>query len=174
MYSNTTLVDSLPVLSAAHRSANSLGKPLQQVWINAHKIARQLPSLLKEVSIDFGTSDKIFSSQWLSETEILIGSKCNKVQLKSFQVNYSSYSSYSSQLFPIDLGDGRKLEIPRLSKAGAVPSSTTSCGIHCVSVSPGGDYIATGGQNPNYLALYSLPHILPLVLGEVSTTKALV
>ena len=68
----------------------------------------------------------------------------------------------------IDISDGRKLEIPRLCKAGALPSFTTSCGIHSVSVSPGGEYIATGGQNPNYLALYSLPHILPLALGEVS------
>lgn len=75
-----TLNDScLPVLSPAQRCANSLGKPLQQIWINTQEIARQLPSLLKEINIDFGTSDKIFSSQWLSETEILIGSKCNKV-----------------------------------------------------------------------------------------------
>jgi hypothetical protein len=71
------------------------------------------------------------------------------------------------QLFLIDVGDGRKLEIPRLSKAGPLPSSTNSCGIHSVSVSHGGEYIATGGHNPNYLALYSLPHILPLALGEV-------
>lgn len=71
--------NSLPVLSSAQRCANSLGKPLQQIWFNAQKIARQLPHLLKEINIDFGTSDKIFSSQWLSETEVLIGSKCNKV-----------------------------------------------------------------------------------------------
>lgn len=76
----TSLGDSrLPVLSPAHRSASILGQPLQQIWINTQKIARSLPFLLKEINIDFGTSDKIFSSQWLSETEILIGSKCNKV-----------------------------------------------------------------------------------------------
>lgn len=49
-----------------------------------------------------------------------------------------------------------------------MPCSTDSCGIHSVSVSPGGEYVATGGQNPNYLAVYSLPHILPFALGEVS------
>lgn len=73
-----------------------------------------------------------------------------------------------SQLFLIDISDGSKLEIPRLSNSGPVPSSTTSCGIHSISISPGGEYVATGGQNPNYLALYSLPQILPLTLGEVS------
>ncbi len=79
MQYSTTLNSTLPVLSSAHRCANSLGKPLQQIWINTQKIARRLPHLLNEINIDFGTSDKIFSSQWLSETEILIGSKCNKV-----------------------------------------------------------------------------------------------
>ena len=69
------------VQSPAHRSANSLGQPLQHLWVNSERIASRLPNLLKEINIDFGTSDKIFSSEWLSETEILIGSKCNKVNL---------------------------------------------------------------------------------------------
>ncbi len=55
-------------------------EPLKSVWINPMDIARRLPTLLREVDIDFGNSDKIFSSQWLSESKILIGSKCNKVK----------------------------------------------------------------------------------------------
>lgn len=61
-----------------------------------------------------------------------------------------------------------------LSKSGAVPSSTNSCGIHSVKISPGGGYIATGGRNPNYLAIYSLPHLLPLALGEVSDVTIII
>ena len=158
--------------SPAQRSANSLGRPLQQVWINAQKIARHLPTLLKETSIDIGTSDKIFSSQWLSETEILIGSKCNRVCTTLFTIMLEHYiinfAYMIFQLFLIDIKDGNKWEIPRLCTSGPVPSSTTSCGIHSISISPGGEYVATGGQNPNYLAIYSLPQILPLTLGEVS------
>ena len=71
------------------------------------------------------------------------------------------------QLFVIDISDGRWLEIPRLSRPSALASSTASCGIHSISVSPGRQYVATGGHHPNYLALYHLPHILPLALGEV-------
>ena len=43
-------------------------------------IARRVPLLTREIALDFGTSDKVFSSQWLSETHILIGTKCNKVR----------------------------------------------------------------------------------------------
>lgn len=59
--------------------ANILGLPWKPVWINPYEIARRLPNLIRELPINLGTSDKIFSSQWLSETEVLIGSKCNKV-----------------------------------------------------------------------------------------------
>ena len=153
--------------SPAQRHADSLGIPLQHVWINSNKIARCLPSLLKEVTIDIGTSDKIFSSQWLSETEVLIGSKCNKVQTHSIIIIQHKCNN-ELQLFLIEISDGSMLEIPRLSNAGPVPSSTPSCGIHSISISPGGDFVATGGHNPNYLAVYNLPQIRPLTLGEVS------
>lgn len=79
MIQHSSVLENNRVHSPAQRCANNLGQPLQHVWINAQKIARHLPTLLKETNIDIGTSDKIFSSQWLSETEILIGSKCNRV-----------------------------------------------------------------------------------------------
>ena len=49
--------------------------------INPLTVARCVPKLTREIPLDFGTSDKVFSSQWLSETELLIGTKCNKVKL---------------------------------------------------------------------------------------------
>lgn len=65
--------------SGMYTCAKGLGLSLNPVWIDPEAIARRLPNLLREIKIDFGTSDKLFSSQWLSETELLIGSKCNKV-----------------------------------------------------------------------------------------------
>lgn len=79
MIQYSSVLENNRVHSPAQRCAVSIGYPLQHVWINAQKIARHLPTLLKETSIDIGTCDKIFSSEWLSETEILIGSKCNRV-----------------------------------------------------------------------------------------------
>ncbi len=48
-------------------------------WMNAQYIARRVPQLMREIPISVGTSDKVFSSEWLSETTLLIGTKCNKV-----------------------------------------------------------------------------------------------
>ncbi len=56
------------------------GYPLNPVaWMNAQYIARRVPQLMREIPISVGTSDKVFSSEWLSETTLLIGTKCNKV-----------------------------------------------------------------------------------------------
>ena len=56
------------------------GYPLKPItWINAQAIARRIPQLMREISFDMGTSDKVFSSQWLSEYTVLLGTKCNKV-----------------------------------------------------------------------------------------------
>ena len=56
------------------------GYPLNpSTWMNAESIARRVPQLMREIPIDIGSSDKVFSSEWLTETTVLIGTKCNKV-----------------------------------------------------------------------------------------------
>ena len=42
-------------------------------------LARRLPCLLSEKKLDFGSCDKIFTSDWLSEDQVVVGTKCNKV-----------------------------------------------------------------------------------------------
>ena len=42
-------------------------------------LARRLPCLLNEKKLDFGSCDKIFTSDWLSEDQVVVGTKCNKV-----------------------------------------------------------------------------------------------
>ena len=42
-------------------------------------LARRLPFLLSEKKLNFGNCDKIFSSSWLSEDQVVVGTKCNKV-----------------------------------------------------------------------------------------------
>ena len=44
-----------------------------------YDLARRLPYLLSEKKLDFGNCDKIFSSSWLSEDQVVVGTKCNKV-----------------------------------------------------------------------------------------------
>jgi len=61
------------------------GYPLNlTTWMNAESIARRVPQLMREIPIDIGSSDKVFSSEWLTETTLLVGTKCNKVPVNNY------------------------------------------------------------------------------------------
>ena len=45
-------------------------------------VAQRLPHLLREKQLRWNESDKIFTSQWLSESSVLVGTKCNKVSVQ--------------------------------------------------------------------------------------------
>lgn len=44
-------------------------------------VSSKIPYLLTETQIDLENHDKIFTSHWISENEIIVGTKCNKVNI---------------------------------------------------------------------------------------------
>ena len=92
--------------------------------------------MLEEREFSEKTSDKIFAATWLNNSNILMGTKDNKLLL-----------------LDVDSKSGSPCrEIPRPRAPDRRFSTTNpgwgSCGIHCCELSPSGDLLATGGMDP--------------------------
>ena len=70
------------------------------------------------------------------------------------------------QLFVVNTATDSLLDIPQLRLEGSA-SISTSCGIHTIGASEERRYLATGGEDPTHLAIYGLPEMQPLAIGEV-------
>lgn len=110
-------------------------------------ISQLMPQLFRERQYSLGQINKIFTSQWLNNHQVVFGTKCNKLEV-------------------IDLNTGNIDHIPSLKSSNNSVPANCPCGIHSIAINPSRTLLATGAINTNDLAVYKLPTFDPLCVGE--------
>ncbi|XP_076258429.1 DDB1 and CUL4 associated factor 12-like protein [Rhynchophorus ferrugineus] len=120
-----------------------------QDYGNRHILTHEM---FKEVPINLGNMNKVFCSQWLSDRQVVFGTKCNKLMV------------YDVQTHKLD-------QIPSLISRREIPNNALDmqhCGIHSLQLNPSKTLLATGARNACDVAVYRLPTLDPICIGEAA------
>lgn len=117
--------------------------------VDTYHFTSRLPNILQEREFDLVKTNinKIFCAQWLDESKVILGSKCN-------------------HLLVLDTKNGRQFFINTLKSHPDSVVTNQNCGIHSISINPSGTLLATGSENVNDIAVYRLPNLEPVCVGH--------
>ena len=118
--------------------------------VNKHHGSRHILTheMFKERPISLGNMNKVFCSQWLSDRQVVFGTKCNKLMV------------YDVVTHTLD-------QIPSLlGRRDPMGPPDQQCGIHSVQINPSRTLLATGARNTCEIAIYRLPTLDPICVGE--------
>ena len=82
-------------------------------------------------------------------------------------------SSFCLQLMVLDIYTGKIVQIPSLKSSSLSYLPRNPCGIHTIEINPSRTLLVTGAENPNDVAVYKLPTLDPVCVGEVGYNGAL-
>jgi WD repeat-containing protein 40A len=109
----------------------------------------RLPAVMQSSPVKMGPVNKVFASDWSSDNQIIMGTKCNKLMV-------------------YDVKQDDICIIPALKSSDhsyTVPENH-NCGIHAIQRNPSGTLLATGAENPADIAVYRLPSFEPVTVGQ--------
>ncbi|XP_074650193.1 DDB1- and CUL4-associated factor 12-like [Tubulanus polymorphus] len=113
----------------------------------AERLSHQIPGLFAERQYNIGSINKIFASKWVSDRQVVFGTKCNK-------------------LVVLDLLSEQMVNLPVLKCSDESRPADCPCGIHSIAVNPSATLLATGAEHTNDVAVYRLPTFDPVCVGE--------
>ncbi|KAG1688563.1 DDB1- and CUL4-associated factor 12 [Nymphon striatum] len=116
---------------------------------NYFGIRRMITSdMFNEELIDSCDTDKVFSSMWLNDKQVLFGTKCKKLKV---------FNALTKEVF----------QIPTLR--GSVEchhADDFPCGMHSIQMNPSKTLVATGAKCSANVGIYQLPSLEPVCVGE--------
>ncbi|XP_044756122.1 DDB1- and CUL4-associated factor 12 [Coccinella septempunctata] len=104
--------------------------------------------MFRETPLSLGNVNKVFCSQWLSDRQIVFGTKCNRLMV------------YDVTTHKLD-------HIPSLlSSRDPLRTDSQPIGIYTVEINPSHTLLATVSRNSCDVAVYKLPTLDPVCVGE--------
>ena len=112
--------------------------------------ARKVPASVQEYEYDMKGFNKVFSAAWISDTQVIMGTKCQN-------------------LIILDVESGKKMIIPSADPLEHEPGPASQChGIQSISINPSRTLLAVGAGKPRNgskefgIHVYLLPSFQPI------------